>query len=202
MKKDLIIKKQLEEIKKLKKEKDELKKLIYLDYLTRVYNRRGLIEVSEGYFQSIKTTGKNYRKNEMKFLSVIFLDIDDFKKINDKYGHQKGDKVLKSFANFLRKNFRKTDIISRWGGEEFVILLINAPYELAEKIADKIRKKIDGCVFNGLKITVSIGVLSYTKESSLEELIDEADRLMYLAKKRGKNQVISKYSKCFPLWKK
>ncbi|MFA5360641.1 MAG: GGDEF domain-containing protein [Candidatus Paceibacterota bacterium] len=175
MKKDLIIKKQLEEIKKLKKEKDELKKLIYLDYLTRVYNRRGLIEVSEGYFQSIKTTGKNYRK---------------------------GDKVLKSFANFLRKNFRKTDIISRWGGEEFVILLINAPYELAEKIADKIRKKIDGCVFNGLKITVSIGVLSYTKESSLEELIDEADRLMYLAKKRGKNQVISKYSKCFPLWKK
>ena len=191
MDKNLIIKKQTEEIKKLKKEKTELKKLVYLDFLTKLYNRRGLIELSEIYFESVKNSKKKQRKNEIHFLSIIFLDIDDFKKINDRYGHHKGDKVLKSFAKFLKKNFRKTDIISRWGGEEFVILLIDTPYQLAEKITAKTLKKIENSVFGGFKITCSAGVVSYHHEKKLEELIDKGDKLMYQAKRKGKNQLVS-----------
>lgn len=190
MEKNLIIKKQEEEIKELKKEKVKLKKLVYLDYLTKLYNRRGLIEVGKVYFKAVKNKDKNRRKNEIKFLSIIFLDIDDFKKINDKYGHSRGDKVLKSFANFLRKNFRETDVISRWGGEEFVVLLFNTPHQLAIEKTINTRKKIENFVFSGLKLTSSLGVLSYHKEKSLEELVDKADKLMYQAKRKGKNQVV------------
>jgi len=191
MHKDLIIKKQAKEIKKLKKEKNELKKLVYFDFLTKLYNRRGLIELGEIYFESVKNRKKKQRKNEIQFLSILFLDIDDFKKINDKYGHSKGDKVLKSFANFLKRHFRKTDIISRWGGEEFVILLINTPHQVAAKIAAKTLKKIENSVFGGLKITCSIGVASYHHEKNLEELIDKGDKLMYQAKRKGKNQILT-----------
>lgn len=192
MEKDILIKKQKELIEKLKKENIRLKKLVYLDYLTRVYNRQGLIEIGNKYFYSFKTSKKikHLRKNEIKFLSIIFLDIDDFKKINDTYGHDRGDKVLKSFAFFLLNNFRKTDIIGRWGGEEFVILLINTPRAIAKRLAEKTRKKIENNLYSGLKLTASFGVLTAKREKSLKELINKADKLMYLAKKTGKNRVV------------
>ncbi|MGC8881029.1 MAG: GGDEF domain-containing protein [Minisyncoccia bacterium] len=179
-------------IKKIYKENERLKKLVYLDYLTKLYNRRGLTEIGERYFASLKKYPKtrNRRKKEIKFLSIIFLDIDDFKKINDVYGHERGDKVLRSFASFLLSNFRQTDIVGRFGGEEFVILLINTPEAIAKKVAEKARSKIESNLFNGLKLTVSVGVLMAKREKNFKELINKADKLMYLAKKRGKNQVV------------
>lgn len=192
MEKIILAKKLKKEIKKLKKENSKLKKLVYLDDLTRLYNRRALIEIGNRYFDSLKKLKqrKTKRRNDIKFLNILFLDIDDFKKINDKYGHGKGDRVLKSFSKFLLSNFRKTDIVSRYGGEEFVVLLVNVSYKIAKKISLKLRKKIEKASFNSLKITASIGVLNLRRERSFKELVKKADDLMYQAKKRGKNQVV------------
>lgn len=187
-----LIKELKRKISLLEKEKEKLKKLVYLDYLTKVYNRRGLLDNGNRYFESLKKVNYWRRKNEIRDLSVIFIDIDDFKKINDKYGHQKGDQVLKSFASFLKENFRKTDIIGRWGGEEFVVLLINVPYFLTKKKAETVRKKIEKSSFSKIKITASLGVVCYKKEKSLIDLLNKADKLMYLAKKTGKNRVVFK----------
>jgi diguanylate cyclase (GGDEF)-like protein len=192
MEKVILAKKLKEEIKKLKKENSKLKKLVYLDDLTRLYNRRALIEIGNRYFDSLKKLKqrKTKRRNDIKSLNILFLDIDDFKKINDKYGHEKGDRVLKSFSKFLLSNFRKTDIVSRYGGEEFVVLLVNVSYKIAKKISLKLRQKTEKASFNGLKITASIGVLNLRRERSFKELVKKADGLMYQAKKRGKNQVV------------
>lgn len=188
---DKKIKELQKQITFLKKENRRLHKLAYVDELTQLFNRRALIETGNKYLKSI-IEGKKLkrRKKSIKYLTVIFLDLDNFKQINDKFSHRKGDKVLKEFALFLKRNFRSTDIIGRWGGEEFVVLMIDVPYFISKRKAERIRKKIEDSVFNKLKITASVGVVPYTKEKDISELLHKADQLMYQAKKRGKNQVI------------
>ena len=187
----------------LEKEIQRLKKLVYLDALTNVYNRRGFLEIGGNYFQSFREDrpaclrrqacagrGKR-RKNEIASLALIFLDIDDFKKINDKYGHQKGDRVLKQLAKFLKFILRKTDLIGRWGGEEFVILLVNVSKVNAQKIAQKLCQKTSQIKIAGLHLTISLGLIIPKKEQTLAVIINKADKLMYQAKKQGKNQICS-----------
>jgi diguanylate cyclase (GGDEF)-like protein len=177
-------------IHQLEKEIQRLKKLVYLDALTNVYNRRGFLELGKNYLKSIHNGKDKRRKNEIADLAVIFLDLDDFKKVNDKYGHDKGDKVLKSFARLLKKSLRSMDLVARWGGEEFVTLLVNVSNDNARKIAQKLCHKISKTRIAGLHLTASLGLSSVKKGQTLMQIIIKADKFMYQAKKRGKNQVV------------
>jgi len=175
----------------LEKEIQKLKKLVYLDALTNVYNRRGFLELGRNCFQSFREDTGKRRKNGITSLALIFLDIDDFKKINDKYGHRRGDRVLKQLAKFLKLTLRKTDLLGRWGGEEFVILLVNASKANAQKIAQKLCQLTARTKIAGLHLTISLGLIIPKKEKTLAIIINKADKLMYQAKKQGKDKVIT-----------
>lgn len=174
----------------LKKEIERLKKLVYIDIVTDVYNRRGFLEIGERYFRSYKENKGRRRKKDITNLAIMFLDIDNFKKINDRYGHQKGDKILRQLAKLLKVTVRKTDLVSRWGGDEFVILLMNVTKKQAQKVALRLRQLVAKNKFLGLSLTISIGLIIPQDEESLAIIINKADKLMYQAKKQGKNQVV------------
>ncbi len=120
-------------------------------------------------------------------VSLILLDLDNFKKINDTYGHQFGDKVLKTVARIIKENIRRDDVAFRWGGEEFAIF-VRGDREAARKLAERIRKVIELTPVNGIKITASFGVAEYGGEHP-RELFEKADRALYEAKRKGKNRV-------------
>ncbi|MBU1091538.1 GGDEF domain-containing protein [Patescibacteria group bacterium] len=185
-----------QDIKKLEKEIERLQHLAYYDELTDVYNRRGFLNVTNRAFESISLRRTEIERRigfQIPF-SVIFFDIDDFKKINDLYGHDVGDKVLKNVGKILRLKLRPSDFYGRWGGEEFVLALIGANMETGRIVAEKIRGEIEQTkiVAKGKKIgvTASFGVVVYRKEKKLSEIIKEADQAMYEAKKQGKNRVV------------
>lgn len=127
-------------------------------------------------------------------LSLIMLDIDDFKKFNDTYGHEAGDTVLKFIADSLRVNSRETDCIARYGGEEFVVILPYTKLKEARTIAERMRKWIEVKAIkycgNTMKVTASFGVTEFKKNQSVENFINECDVKLYTAKKRGKNYVV------------
>ena len=185
------------EVEDLQEEVKYLKTLVYKDELTGVLNRRGFFDRFSGLFNesfAYKKGTAHARKFELKDLAIIFVDIDDFKKINDEYGHDKGDFVLKKFAEVLQSSIRDEDAIARIGGEEFVIVLLGAneddAYQKSEEIRENIEKNV-GKVFDfNKKITASFGVvsLSGSNAENLEELVTLADKAMYEAKhNRGKN---------------
>jgi diguanylate cyclase len=128
----------------------------------------------------------------------LVLDIDFFKKFNDTYGHDAGDIVLREVVKIIRNSIRNNDIIVRWGGEEFIILLDNVPAEKAGEVAERIRKNIAESFIelpNGkkIKVTVSIGVACAEMEGtySFDELFSIADKRLYKAKKEGRNRVVT-----------
>lgn len=128
---------------------------------------------------------------EMQPLGIIFLDIDHFKCINDDYGHLIGDLVLKEVALLLQKSIRKSDIIARWGGEEFVIVLPNTTLEQTTLLAESLRKAIENEPFDIVgNLTCSFGVTKLKKNETSNELMKQADVLLYLAKNSGRNKVI------------
>ncbi|MGC8651368.1 MAG: GGDEF domain-containing protein [Minisyncoccia bacterium] len=175
----------------LEKKIQRLKKLVYLDPLTNVYNRRGFLELGTSYFQSFQESKRRHRKNDIHNLSIIFLDIDDFKKVNDRYGHPKGDRVLKQLAKLLKQSIRKTDLLARWGGDEFVILFLNVNSLNAQKLAQKICSTVRKNKIAGLYITISAGLFNLSKSDSFISAINQADKLMYQGKKQGKNQYVT-----------
>ena len=118
------------------------------------------------------------------------MDIDHFKKVNDTYGHEFGDYVLKEFANVVKQNIRNSDIFARIGGEEFILILPHTSYESALKVAEKLRKAIEKHDFKGKKITASFGVSEF--EGDLQMAIEIADEALYEAKRNGRNQVKGK----------
>ncbi|KAB8126206.1 diguanylate cyclase [Gracilibacillus oryzae] len=128
-------------------------------------------------------------------LSLLFIDIDHFKSINDTYGHKEGDKVLMELSNILKNNVHSADIVSRNGGEEFTVILTNCPVENAKQISEKIRQKVERHPFllttgEHIHITVSIGVACYNETTSrARQLIHEADEALYKAKQTGRNKV-------------
>ncbi|MCH9644024.1 MAG: sensor domain-containing diguanylate cyclase [Gammaproteobacteria bacterium] len=157
------------------------------DQLTGAYNRRFLW----GWAEQQKKYLERYHYSQ----SFLLLDIDHFKKINDKLGHQAGDDVLKKFTNTVFDTLRDSDILVRYGGEEFLVILVHADKEVASKIAERIRKNIEKETFHSLKqgeITCSIGV-SYWDESNdtfdADRLLREADEALYNAKHNGRNKV-------------
>lgn len=160
-----------------------LKNVSELDYLTKLYNRHKFYKVVE---KEIK------RSNCYKYSSsVLMLDIDYFKNVNDTYGHEWGDQVLKALAKIILKNMRDVDVFARWGGEEFVFLLPHTNKTEAIQAAEKIRRLVDESHLEKLKdITVSIGVAMIDHDKyDIELAIQKADEAMYQAKKNNRNQV-------------
>ncbi|WP_406540839.1 GGDEF domain-containing protein [Clostridium ljungdahlii] len=129
-------------------------------------------------------------------MSLIFLDIDYFKEINDKYGHGSGDIVLKNLANILTNTCRAFDIISRNGGEEFSVLLLNCPTADAIQVAERIRQNVEAYSFHisnktTIHITISIGVSTYPSlTNNIDNLLSDADTALYKAKNEGRNKII------------
>ncbi|WP_271811554.1 diguanylate cyclase [Clostridium beijerinckii] len=162
-----------------------------LDKLTGVYNRKYFEEALLFLLDSAKA-----RESEF---AVIMFDIDDFKGVNDKYGHQTGDEVLVKVANEVKKCMSKGDIIGRYGGEEFIILLPNVNCEAAINSGERIRKNIEEARILGdkRKVTVSIGIAMSSYESlNNEEIIRRADQALYKAKRDGKNRCIVWENEC------
>lgn len=154
-----------------------------IDYLTKIYNRSKFYEVAEKELKSAKRYSYP--------VTLMMLDIDYFKKINDSYGHKWGDGVLKEMVGEISKNIRGTDVFARWGGEEFIFLLPHTEKSNAIKVAEKIRKVIDGSDSEKLKeVTVSIGIAEVDLEDpDIDKIINLADKAMYRAKENGRNQV-------------
>lgn len=168
----------------LEKAYDELKHLAITDKLTNVYNRHKLDETLE----IEKKRADRYDSN----FGVMVLDIDHFKKINDLYGHHVGDSVLKEFASLLKTNSRDTDIVGRWGGEEFLIIVPETDKQSIEQFAQNIRKRVEFNSFEHIEhLTVSIGTSIYKKNESIESTVNRADNALYEAKNSGRNCVCS-----------
>ena len=165
-----------------------LKHIATKDSLTGVNNRRTFIEVG----QELLEQARRYEKP----LSLLMIDIDYFKKINDSYGHVFGDHVLKTVANLLNNNIRVCDTLARFGGEEFVIILPETTGEDAVELAEKLRVLIEhACIsYEGeqtINCTVSIGVAQFDAEiENLNELINRADIALYRAKETGRNKAL------------
>jgi diguanylate cyclase (GGDEF)-like protein len=159
--------------------------LVILDPLTNLLNRRGFSVVAE---QALLECRRNNSP-----LCILFLDLDHFKLVNDKYGHLGGDWVLKTFAGQLKRLLRASDIVSRWGGEEFVVVLQGTPLDAAQALAEKIRVQTQASVieYEGaqLRISVSIGIACLHLGESLEGLLGRADQALYRAKHGGRNQI-------------
>ena len=175
-------------INKLKVQEKELELLASTDPLTKLYNRR--------YFAKVSAHILDLAKRHKKDLSIIMMDLDKFKKINDIYGHKAGDDVLVIFADTLKDHTRKSDVICRFGGEEFLVLLPETNIDGATMIAQKIREVIEDLIVKidkktELKFTVSIGVsqVEVEKEENIEASINRADDALYMAKENGRNRV-------------
>jgi len=161
-----------------------LEKMALRDPLTRVANRDGLNRALELLMQV---------QGELSFpLSVVFVDADHFKRVNDEHGHDVGDQVLVLLARILRANLPRDDLLARWGGEEFVIVMPQTPAEEAVAVAERLRQVLASTEWPaGLKVTASWGVAQATSPAEVEAALREADQAMYRAKHQGRDRVIS-----------
>lgn len=160
----------------------KLKLLSQKDPLTGSYNRRYLDRFLQTEMARSKRTGHPF--------SLLMLDIDHFKKVNDLHGHLKGDKVLENLVVTINRHIREEDIIARFGGEEFVIVLINTGKDKAHHKAEQLKHLIENSNVADLNITISIGVTEYTEGATIDSLIHEADKALYYAKETGRNRAI------------
>jgi diguanylate cyclase len=192
------MKKEDEEIKKLKEKikylEGKVKKLsneVKTDYLTNIANKKAI----EDELNKQESAFKRYKTN----YSVVFFDIDHFKNVNDTYGHDAGDVILKSLGLLFKRYARDIDLIGRFGGEEFVAILPNTDKKGAYKFAEKIRKIVEKTKFmyknTRIPITISGGVAESAEVSSKEEVLKKADERLYLAKKSGRNRICAE-DKC------
>lgn len=148
----------------------------YYDSLTSIYNRNYI----ENYL---------HEKCNQKNISLIFIDIDDFKLVNEKFSHRIGDELLIEFANLINLGLGKNSIFGRWGGEEFVIISMLDKSEIVQKI-EKIKESINNHFFlENIKITASFGIAKLEENETISSLIQKSDYALYQAKKNGKNQI-------------
>lgn len=171
--------------------KERISNLSFLathDFLTGLHNKMNFLKLADSELYRVKRYGGE--------MSLVMIDIDFFKKINDTYGHICGDEILRALTILIRKNLRTTDIFARYGGEEFCVLLPEISLDNAEKFAEKIRELVEENVFyfnkTDIKLTISLGVTYYNKEMkniSFEELLDMSDKALYESKKSGRNKV-------------
>lgn len=165
-------------------ENRRLKKMLIVDELTRVYNRRHL----ELYLKNIKEEFNEYGTP----FGVLFFDIDNFKQVNDTFGHNVGDKILKLVARTFKANVRTEDVIGRWGGEEFIAVIRAVDKDELLYVAEKMRKLVEKSSIKlsakTLSVTVSIGGTMYKKGESIKSVIARADGNMYISKENGRNK--------------
>jgi diguanylate cyclase (GGDEF)-like protein len=160
----------------------ELVRLSITDSLTGIYNRTKFDQELNLWIDNCNRNGNS--------LSLIMLDIDDFKKVNDNYGHLIGDKVLQNITSMIKNAIRATDIFARWGGEEFVVLLPNTGIRQALEITERVRICIRENKAEGVEnVTCSFGLVSLEKNENAESLLKRADKFLYKAKEQGKNTV-------------
>lgn len=154
------------------------------DPLTSLANRRKI----DNDFDELVRLFKRYRTP----FSVVIADIDKFKSINDTYGHEVGDMVLKKFAKILRSNTRSTDKVGRWGGEEFIVLCPNSKLDEAQAVAEKLRVEISNTYFPVVgKVTTSFGISEFKDEDDVNSCLKRADEALYAAKNSGRNKVVA-----------
>jgi len=173
-------------IKIIKESNEKLEHLAKYDTLTNIPNRRTFRDTLLKYIALAK------RNNEP--LSLLFLDLDNFKSVNDSFGHKVGDEVLKEVAYILKTNTRDSDICARWGGEEFVLAFMNTNIEKSFEVAEKIRTILEHSIklknLTGKSVTISAGVTLYEKNESIDNFVSRADSAMYEAKNAGKNKIV------------
>jgi len=173
----------------LVKLKSELEELSIKDPLLKIFNRRFIQSVLEKEIKRAERQGV--------YFSIILCDLDDFKKINDTFGHSVGDKVLKHFVKVVGFQIREMDVLARWGGEEFIIFLANTTKDQAKMVAERIREKLNQTIFYidesiRIKVTASFGLATFPDDGiSLDWLLKVADERLYKAKALGKNCVVS-----------
>ncbi len=170
-----------EEHRKVVEYSKKMEELAIKDGLTDLFNHKYIINRLEEEVIKSSRYGRN--------LSIAMVDIDHFKKINDNYGHQTGDLVLKKVADEIRNSLRDTDLVGRYGGEEFLIAAPETTFEQAKVFCERIRASIENIEFaNKIKVTVSLGAATMTSPF-VKDLIEEADKKLYFAKNNGRNQV-------------
>ena len=170
----------------------ELKNLARIDALTGLYNRRVMEE------KIVLETNRS--KRTKRGFGIAMADLDDFKKVNDTYGHEAGDMVLKELARIFRNGIRNTDTVGRWGGEEFLFLFTETSCQGAMIVIERIRKAVEQCQvdYRGktIKFTTTIGLSHHQGDESGAEMINEADSALYQGKKNGKNRVVCFQDSC------
>lgn len=156
--------------------KEKLEYLSHTDSLTGLKNRRMI--------------DKTFKEIQNKKFSLILLDIDNFKKVNDDFGHLIGDEILVKISELLKYNVNSNDIIGRWGGEEFIIICKNTHLEEAEQLALRLKNLIENENFKVSKITASFGITEAKNNQDLKDILADADKALYKAKENGKNQIV------------
>ena len=169
----------------LKQLRLKLEKEASVDPLTSLLNRRGIL-------QRIEYEQARHIRNATVF-SIILVDVDFFKPINDNYGHDCGDLVLKTVSQRLRDHVRRLDSAARWGGDEFLILLPETQIEGAKVLAEKLRRLVEETSFvfhsNSIRLSITLGVSDCQRCPEVDQLITDADQALYRAKQSGRNQV-------------
>ena len=167
---------------RVEQQNQELERLATTDKLTQLLNRFKLDEILEAEIER----AKRYHTP----LSLVMVDIDLFKEVNDTFGHRTGDVVLLELARLMRASVRKSDSVGRWGGEEFLILMPGSDVDASVQLAEKLRKKIANHTIQGIgQITCSFGVAHFRNGLSISEFIEYADSALYQAKRNGRNRV-------------
>ncbi|MDH5654506.1 MAG: GGDEF domain-containing protein [Spirochaetia bacterium] len=162
----------------------ELENIAFRDPLTHLLNRRKFSEILENQI--------NRSERYTEPFALLICDIDYFKKINDRYGHQIGDEVLLKFSMYLINNLRNSDSCARWGGEEFIILLPQNNLKEAEITAEKLRKGLENLeIIDEINITISTGITSFSKSDNSNQMVKRADDALYIAKESGRNKVVA-----------
>ncbi|MBR4346132.1 MAG: GGDEF domain-containing protein [Oscillospiraceae bacterium] len=178
----IFLRDQQEKQNMLENERNTLDYEAGVDKLTGLFNRRSM----DSFIEEADASGESF--------SYIMCDIDHFKNVNDTYGHDAGDVILKGIANIIRENTRETDIVCRWGGEEILILANGSNLEAAYRLADRIRRKVERAQFvvgkDTIGITITMGVAEITECATPEELLGLADNRLYAGKHAGRNRVV------------
>ncbi len=178
--------KSIRDVTEEKKIQEKLKFLATTDSLSGLYNRAEFMSLAKREFAWAQTNNED--------LALLIMDLDNFKVINDTFGHAAGDEVIREIGNIIKTSFQKTDIVGRIGGEEFAVVLKNASLEEAKLVAEKFRETVaTGIVFYGgqeISLTVSIGVAAMHDDiNDIEDILKRADDALYRAKAMGRNSV-------------
>ncbi|MDH5369202.1 MAG: diguanylate cyclase, partial [Gammaproteobacteria bacterium] len=174
-------------LEQVKIQKRELLQLAMTDQLTSLYNRHSLFDIGPKYLSDAK-------RNKFP-VSLVVIDLDHFKNVNDTHGHATGDVVLKSIGQVLKEQCRTEDFVARFGGEEFVMLLSHCDIDFAFTKAENLREKVEAAQPAGLTITASLGVAAMDESDDFNSLFEKADKAVYEAKESGRNKVFSHLDK-------